>query len=326
MNKLNLVFAGCKNTTLECMKAVLEMGKKIDLLITISPELAKKNSVAGYYDLSGFVRKNNIEVYISDSYNLKSDVDKKNLQDRKFDLMLVIGWQRLVPEWMLANIKIGSFGMHGSSRALPYGRGRSPMNWSLIQNKNMFITNLFRYNKDIDAGDIIDSVIFDINPFDTAQTLHYKNTLSMIKILRDNLDKMLKNEFTLSPQLNIRPSFYPKRTAEDGIIFWNRDTLEIYNLIRAVTEPFHGAFTFSGDAKILIWKAYPFDTRLFDPAIEPGTVIEKFMNGDFIVKTGSDSMIITEYESLDAKIEKGIIFNSAGYNYKSPFDYPSYEN
>jgi methionyl-tRNA formyltransferase len=322
MKKLNLVFTGCKNTTLECMKAVLDMGKKIDLLITISETMAEKNSVAGYYDLNKFTADNKIEAYTCDSYTMKSEKDRANLEQYQVDLMLVIGWQRLVPEWMLGKIKIGAFGMHGSSRALPYGRGRSPMNWSLIQNKNMFITNLFRYNKDIDAGDIVDSMIFDINPFDTSQTLHYKNTLSMVKILKDNIDNMLKGDIKLKPQLNIPPSYYPKRTADDGIILWERDTTEIYNLIRAVTKPFHGAFTFSKDKKILIWKAFPFDTRLFDSTIEPGTVLEIFLNGDFIVKTGSDSLIVTDYESGDVKITKGIKFNSAGFIYKSPFDYP----
>jgi len=323
MSCYNLTFAGCKNTTLECMKAVLDMGVKIDLLITISPETARKNMVAGYYDLRHFTGENNIRTYVSDSYRLKSEEDIKNLSGSDFNIMLVIGWQRLIPEWLLSKLRTGAFGMHGSSRSLPYGRGRSPMNWSIIQNKNMFITNLFRYNKDVDAGEVLDSVIFDINPFDTAQTLHYKNTLAMIKILRINLQNMLENKLHLKPQLNIEPSYYPKRTAEDGIIFWDRDTIEIYNLIRAVTKPFHGAFTFHGDKKIMIWKAFPFDTRLFDPEIEPGTLLEIFLSGDFVVKTGSDSMIVTEYEAgADVKIVKGMKFHSADYIYKCSYEYP----
>jgi methionyl-tRNA formyltransferase len=327
MSKLNLVFTGCKNTTLECMKAVLELNIKIDLLITISPELANKNKVAGFYDLCAFAKKNKIKTYICDSYTMKSEKDLINLKKNKINLLLVIGWQRLIPGWLLSNIKIGAFGMHGSSRALPYGRGRSPMNWSLIQNRKMFITNLFKYNEDIDAGEIVDSVVFDINMFDTAQTLHYKNTMSMIKILKDNIKDMMKNKLSLTPQLNVQPSYYPKRTAEDGIIFWDRDTVEIYNLIRAVTIPFHGAFTFYKKKKILIWKAYPFDTRLFDASITPGTILETFLKGDFIVKTGSDSMIVTDYVAEDnLKIIKNMQFNSANYIFKSPYMYPIYES
>lgn len=323
MKKLNLIFAGCKNTTLECMKAVLDMKIKIDMLITIAPELAEKNNVAGYFDLREFAKENNINTYVCDSYTLKSSADMQYLKDYKINIMLVIGWQRLVPEWLLAQIETGAFGMHGSSRALPYGRGRSPMNWSIIQNKNMFITNLFKYNKDVDAGDIVNSVTFDINLYDTAQTLHYKNMLSMVKILNENLGSMLKGALPLKPQLNIPPSYYPKRTADDGILFWDKDTQEIYNLIRAVTVPFHGAFTFYEDKKILVWKAFPFDTRLIEPTIDTGTVTDVFLNGDFIVKTGSDSIIVTEYEAPgNLKIKNGMRFNSGGFVYKSPYEYP----
>ncbi len=71
MKKLNISFAGCKNTTLECMKAVLEIRLKIDMLITISPELALKNYVARYYDLRGFAQENNIITYISNYLYVK---------------------------------------------------------------------------------------------------------------------------------------------------------------------------------------------------------------------------------------------------------------
>ena len=96
--------------------------------------------------------------------------------------------------------------------------------------------------------------------------------------------------------MDITPTYYPKRTAEDGIIFWDKDSIEIYNLIRAVTKPFHGAFTFYNDNKIMIWNGYPFDSRLFDPYILHGTILHLFSNGDIILKTGDGSFIITEYE------------------------------
>lgn len=319
-----IAFAGCKDTSLECMTALIEEGYKIDLLVTIDEKTAEKNKVAGYMNLQSFADKNDIEVYICNSYSLISDEDKKALNEKTIDLLLVIGWQRLIPEWLLQRLSIGSFGMHGSPRPLPYGRGRSPMNWSLIQGKDKFITNLFKYNPGVDDGDILATEIFDINIFDTAQTCHYKNTLSMIKILKVNMDRILENKFTLKPQLDIPATFFPKRTEKDGVIFWDKDTTEIYNLIRGVTYPFPGAFTFAGDEKIRIWKAHPFDTRLFNPDIRPGTILNVFHNGNFIVKTGSDSLLITEYEVSDKNlVKKDALLNSKDYEYKSPFSLPS---
>ncbi len=160
---------------------------------------------------------------------------------------------------------------------------------------------------------------------DNAKTCHYKNTLSMMKILKDNLNNILLRQFKPQKQMAIQPSYYPKRTAEDGLIFWNRSTKEIYNLIRAVTKPFPGAFTFLNDKKIEIWEAQPFDTRLFDPYIFPGTILHVFDNGDFIVKTGTDSLLVTNYEGIkkDDLLKYNILTQNNCFEYTNPFNYPA---
>lgn len=323
-NNNTIVFAGCKDTTLECMSSLIQAGYKIDLLITITAELAQKNMVAGYMDLRNFAVENGISFYLADSYSLKSERDREGLKDIDIGLLLVIGWQRLIPEWLLERLSIGAFGMHGSSHALPFGRGRSPMNWSLIQNRASFISNLFKYSPGVDDGDILDTQMFDINPFDNARTMHYKSTLAMIELLKRHLKQILNNEFQLRKQMGISPTYYPKRTEDDGIIFWDRDSFEIYNLVRAVTKPFHGAFTFYNDNKIRVWSGYPFDSRLFDPYILHGTVLHLFSNGDIVLKTGDGSFIITEYDMDDnIKLQAGSTFNSGSYQFKNPYQFPS---
>lgn len=324
MKKENrIAFAGCKDTTLECMSALMEAGYEIDLLITIDEEAGEKNKVAGYMNLQSFAAQHNIPVYTAAAYSLKNEKDIEALSAIKIDVLLVIGWQRLIPEWLLNGLSAGAFGMHGSSHALPYGRGRSPMNWSIIQNRDLFITNLFKYLPGIDDGDIVDTQIFDINPFDNGKTMHYKSTLAMLALLKKNLPQMLKGEFDLKKQMDVTPTYYPKRTDEDGIIFWDKDATEIYNLIRAVTKPFPGAFTFYGDHKIKVWYGFPFDSRLFDPYIPTGTILHLFANGDIVVKTGDSSFLITEYEKEETVVlRKGEFFHSGQYQYKNPHQFP----
>ena len=62
-----------------------------------------------------------------------------------------MGWQRLIPDNILSSTKIGIFGMHGSSEGLPKGRGRSPLNWSLILNYKYFSTSLIKYDNSINS-------------------------------------------------------------------------------------------------------------------------------------------------------------------------------
>jgi methionyl-tRNA formyltransferase len=319
-----IAFAGCKDTTYECMTSLLEKNIPVDLLITIDENTAIKNNVAGYLDLSKFAEENNIPVYVCDKYSLNSKPDKEALGSLQIDILFVIGWQRLIPEWLLTQLNIGAFGMHGSSKPLPYGRGRSPMNWSLIQNKKSFITNLFKYKAGVDDGDILDTQVFDLNEFDTAETAHYKNTLSMIKLVEKNIPDLLSGNYKLSPQMNVPPTYYPKRTEEDGCVFWDQNSADIYNLVRAVTKPFPGAFTFLNDNKIRIWNCYPFDSRLFDQYTAPGTILHVFINGDFIVKTGDGSIIVKNYETPGDQmiVKKGCVLNSGNFQYKNPYLYP----
>jgi methionyl-tRNA formyltransferase len=274
-------------------------------------------------DLREFAEKKNIPVYVCDKYSLHSEKDREALCGIEAELLFVIGWQRLIPLWLLEKLKTGAFGMHGSSKALPFGRGRSPMNWSIIQNKKLFITNLFKYKPGVDDGDILDTQDFDLNEFDTAETAHYKNTLSMIKLVSRNIESLQKGELRLKPQMDLEPTYYPKRTEEDGCIFWDESSTDVYNLVRAVTRPFPGAFTFHNDQKIRIWRCYPFDSRLFDHYVIPGTILHVFANGDFIVKTGDGSIIVKEYEIPDGlRLEKSVVLNSGERSYKNPFIYP----
>lgn len=290
---------GCKHTTLELILGLECQGFQIDHVITISPDKGVEQQVAGYLDLRQRLSEKGIPYTLAHKYSLKSVEDECAMQNLKLDILLVMGWQRLIPDWFLGSLSIGAFGMHGSSRPLPYGRGRSPMNWSLIQNKDRFYTHLFRYRPGVDDGDIVAVQIFDITPFDDCLTLHYKNTLSMIRLAGQALPSLLAGTATFTPQSPDVPTYYPKRSEEDGLIYWTDSTLEIYNLIRAVTRPFPGAFSYldNDPGKLVkIWRAIPFDRNLQWPELPPGTVVAVFVGGDFLIRTGDSTLLVQDYE------------------------------
>jgi methionyl-tRNA formyltransferase len=289
---------GCKHTTMELIIGLQRQGYTVDHVITLSPEKGQEQNVAGYVDLRPFLKEKGISCTTVAKYNMNTEEDHQSMLGLKLDMLLVMGWQRLIPNWFLETLGIGAFGMHGSSRPLPYGRGRSPMNWSLIQNRNCFYTHLFRYRPGVDDGDIVAVQVFDITQFDTCLTLHYKNTLSMIRLAGQALPSLLAGNAVLRPQPTEGATYYPKRSDEDGLIYWTDTAQEIYNLIRAVTKPFPGAFAYLGEGgaqKVIFWRAIPFDTQLTWPAAEPGEVIAVFMDGDFVVKTGNSTLLVQEY-------------------------------
>ena len=287
--------AGCKHTTKDFILRLEKNGIIVNQCITISPMKGEEQKVAGYYDLEDFLFDRDILYHVANKYNLMSDFDKGIITSMAPDILLVMGWQRLIPKWFLDILPIGAFGMHGSSKPLPHGRGRSPINWSLIEGKKEFYTHLFQYLPGVDDGPIIGVQKFDINEFDTCLTLHHKNMLSMVKLCSEHLLKIIEGTAIRIPQPIEGSTYYPKRTAKDGLIDWTKTTMEIYNLIRAVTRPFPGAFTYY-TKKLIIWKAIPFDTQLKYDYYEPGEIVENFYDGSFVIKTGDSSILIQEYE------------------------------
>lgn len=293
---------GCKHTTLDLIIGLERNLFRVDHVITLSPEKGVEHKVAGYVDLRRFLDQRGIPYTLVAKYSMRGEEDRKVMADLKLDMLLVMGWQRLIPEWFLENLSIGAFGMHGSSKPLPHGRGRSPMNWSLIQSKDCFYTHLFRYRPGVDDGEIAAMQMFDITPFDTCLTLHYKNTLSMIRLASISLPSLLAGTAKLIPQPSEGASYYPKRTDEDGLIWWTDDSIAIYNLVRGVTRPFPGAFTYLDDdprKKVRIWRAIPFDRQLTWPEAAPGEIVAVFTGNEFVVKTRDSTLLVQESEGAD---------------------------
>jgi methionyl-tRNA formyltransferase len=316
-----VVFVGCKTTTLECMAQFLEDGFHIDHLVTLPPELAERNQVAGYLDLSGFASERGIPVYQVNSYSLSSEEDQDYLLELQADLLLVIGWQRLLPAWWLEALSVGAVGMHGSPEPLPRGRGRSPMNWALAQGRTSFTTNLFLYDAGVDSGAIVGSQRFDITAFDTCDTLHMKNRIAMNRLLKAHLPSLIAGTAKLTPQpTDIAPTYYPKRTSEDGRIIWtDMDVGRMHNHVRCQTRPFPGAFShLDGEAEPFhIWAGAPFDGHLTYAEARPGDIVEIFHDGSFLVALWDGGYRVADYEDRwGGRLRKGMRF----------MDYPLCEN
>jgi len=290
---------GCNNNTRDLILGLERHGFLVDHCITISPKKAEEQKVAGYTDLKLFLESKSIPYTVANKYGLNSEKDRKTLLELNLDMLFVNGWQRIIPDWFLESLSIGAFGMHGSSKPLPHGRGRSPINWSLIQGKDIFYTHFFQYKSGIDNGSVVDVQTFDISPFDTCLTLHLKNTISMVRLCIKHLPDLIEGNVKKSPQPEEGATYYPKRSEEDGIVYWEDPTKDIYNLIRAVTKPFPGAFSYLNNEisrKIYLWRAQPFDTKIKYFGAKPGEIVEVFYNGMFVVKTGDSTLLVLESE------------------------------
>ena len=289
-----IVFCGCSDAGLEVLNFLISKNFEISHIVSLNSEQATQYNVSGYASFDEIARKNNIPIYFPKTYSLKDKSDVDFFEKNNFELLLIGGWQRLIPEIILKKLKIGGIGFHGSSEFLPKGRGRSTVNWSLIRGKTQFILHAFLMTPGVDDGDIIAHEIFDINQWDTCKTINYKFSIIQKRILEEIIPKLLSNDFKHIPQTG-EPSYYPKRTPDDGLIDWSKPVYEIYNFIRALTRPYPGAFTYVKAQRLNIWESQPFDSKIKYEDTN-GRIVEKFSTGHFVVKCKDGLLLITDYD------------------------------
>lgn len=303
-----VVYAGCTDAAFDLFRYVHEELVPVDELVSLTPEQGRTHGVCSYYDYSEYAAEHEIPVYYPTSYSMDQP-DVEHFVDLDADLLLVHGWQRLIPGDVLETVTRGALGLHGSAFGLPKGRGRSPMNWSLIQGLDRFLLSVMHLDEGPDTGDVVATRKFDINEHDTIQSLYHKLVMIGQQLFDDVIDDVLAGTAEFETQ-TAEPTYYPKRTPEDGAIHWADPTETIYNLIRAVARPYPGAFTEHGTTRIRVWEAQPFSADLVLEA-RPGTVVQVFEPSDqFVVKTSDGTLLVTDWEADGWLPERGMVLES----------------
>jgi methionyl-tRNA formyltransferase len=291
-----IAYAGCTEAGFEVLRRLHEEGMQVAEIISLTPDQAADNHVSGYHSYEPFADTNDIPVYYPETYGMGGEADLTHFEGLDADLLIVNGWQRLIPGEILRTFPRGALGVHGSAYGLPKGRGRSPMNWSLIEDLDRFLLSVIQLDEGADSGQIADTVKYDISDHDTIQTLYYKLVIATQEILLETVPQIFSGEFEYTEQGGT-PTYYPKRSPEDGAIHWEEPTRRIYNLVRAVTKPYPGAITEHEGTEIKIWEAIPFsDDFVFEAS--PGTIVQVFeTTGEFVVKTADGTLLVRDWKA-----------------------------
>lgn len=299
---------GCHEAGYEIISTILKNGIAISWFVLITEKMAITNNVSGYVKFEKLAIKYGIDIYYAKRFDLKHDDDIYFFKTHKFDLLIQGGWQRLFPENILNTLKIGAIGGHGSANYLPKGRGRSPLNWSLIENQKRFIMHYFIIKPGIDDGDVFCVRQFDITVWDDIKTLYYKISVITSQMFLEWIPKLSKLDYSLDKQVG-SATHYAKRGESDGEIDWNQSVDSIYNLVRAVTKPYPGAFSFLNNEEIKFWEVQPFDYIIDFKEMEFGTICFLFEDSSFVVKCNGGTLLVKNYE-YNGEIVVGEMFRS----------------
>ena len=129
----------------------------------------------------------------------------------------------------------------------------------------------------------------DISPQDSAEQAFRKVMPCARTVLARQIDRLLAGTATATPQDESAATYFGGRNPEDGRIDWTRSSTEIFNLIRAVTDPYPGAFSTYGGTKLMVWWAEPAPDR-------SGTPGEILSLDPLIIATGDGALQLNRVE------------------------------
>lgn len=212
------------------------------------------------------------------------------------DILFSFYYRNLVRPAILDIPAQGCLNLHGS--LLPKYRGRSPVNWVLVNGETETGVTLHYMTLRPDDGDIVAQARIPISEDDTALTLFDKTITASTELLDEVLPKILNGTAPRIPQNGTDATYFGGRKPADGEIDWSKSATAIRNLVRAVTLPYPGAFTHAGDRSLLVWKAtvLPQET-----AATPGTVLS---TSPFVVTCGEGAL------KIDAAQPSGSVYVS----------------
>jgi len=179
---------------------------------------------------------------------------------------------------------------------LPRYRGRANVNWAVINDEPFSAITIHLISAGLDAGNILFQQMIPIHENTTVTDLYESLNAIQREVLGTTVLRMLDG-YAGEPQCEADATYGCSRNPEDGEIAWQTSTREIYCLIRGLTAPFPGAYTYFQGRRLIIWQAEP----LKDPPSYAGRIPGRVVNvsrerGYVDVLTGDGVLRIHEVE------------------------------
>lgn len=247
MNTPRILFFGYSEVGHDCLELLMKRGCEVIALIT-HEDSAGEN--IWFKTPARIARENAIPVHTPESVKAAAWIER--VAAMRPDLILSVYYRHMIPEAILRLAPFGAYNMHGS--LLPKYRGRAPVNWAVLHGESRIGMTLHRMVKRPDAGEIIDQQAVEIGPDDTAEQAFRKVLPCAVEVLDRQLAGLLAGTATGTPQEETEATYYGGRTPEDGRIDWSQSATAIHNLVRAVTDPYPGAFRDFAGARLMVWQ------------------------------------------------------------------------
>jgi methionyl-tRNA formyltransferase len=258
---LNLVFCGTPAFAVPTLEKLVQASFQVSLVVT-QPDRPKGR---GLELVASPVKQSALRLHlpIIQPDKIKANDDfRSRLATLQPHAIIVVGYGRIIPAWMLDLPPLGNINLHAS--LLPKYRGAAPIQWAIAQGEILTGNTTMRIDAGLDTGGILLQQELAIALEDTAETVSPRLAAMGAELLIETLRGLQAGTIHPRPQDHTRATLAPILKKQDGIIDFALPATQICNRLRGF-QPWPGASTKFRGKKLQVWKANP--TR---DALPPG--------------------------------------------------------
>jgi methionyl-tRNA formyltransferase len=257
-SSLNLVFCGTPRFAVPTLERLADAGFHVSLVVT-QPDRPKGRGLELVYSpLKECALRMGLP--IAQPEKIKSNAAfQSQLGDLRPDAIIIVGYGRIVPQWMLDLPPLGNINLHAS--LLPKYRGAAPIQWAIARGETVTGVTTMRIDAGLDTGDILLQRELPIAPDDTAETLSPKLASIGAELIVETLHGLVSREIVPRQQNHAQATLAPILKKEEGLIDFSRTGGEILNRLRGF-QPWPGAYTKFRGKNLQVWRLAVLERRL----------------------------------------------------------------
>lgn len=228
------------------------------------------------------------------------NVNEKNFIDKistfSADILVSMSFNQILKSDIINLCSHGFINCHAG--ALPFYRGRNPLNWAIINDESSFGITVHFVDEGIDTGDIIKQKKYPITVSDNYASLLDIAISECAEVLFEALNDIYKGICERIPQSSIHPvgSYFGIRAQGDEILDFSWTARRMFNFIRAISSPGPGARFFVNGEEFAVEKGFLI-TDAVDYIATEGEVVGRSEEG-IVVKVGDSTILFTAIRKI----------------------------
>jgi methionyl-tRNA formyltransferase len=236
---VRLVFCGTPDFAVPTLRAVLEAGHQVALVLTQPDRPAGRRMELHPPPVKQVALEHGLDVLQPERIKRNEEL-RARLETVQPDAILVVAYGRIIPDWMLALPRFGNLNLHGS--LLPKFRGAAPIQWAVAHGEPETGVSTMRLDAGLDTGDILLEQRVPVGPETTAADLYPVLAKVGADLVLRTLEGLEQGTIVPQPQDHRRATLAPILTREDGRLRLDQRTAqEAYNRWRGF-YPWPGAW------------------------------------------------------------------------------------